>query len=175
MGTDTGHHSTASAVVVKNAVIKGYHVYKVRPPMSPVTELTIAMEYSNPHDTNATLVWMPGLETFPVPQRSKVTDEKRMLKIEDIAGLPVGHVPIGLSGCFRQLLNDGLFIKAVPTGEPIPSFPPWPAVQEKGGGVVIPCVYTISCSSADAVEIKQKITCAVDLMAESQVLEVNIV
>lgn len=28
-------------------------------------------------------------------------------------------------------------------GEPLPSFPPWPHMLEKGGGVVIPCQYKV--------------------------------
>lgn len=72
-----------------------------------------------------------------------ITDEKRQLKLEDTAGLPAGHVPRGLSHCFRTIMDQGGHICAVTIGDPVPSFPPWPAQQEVGGGVVIPCHYYI--------------------------------
>ena len=36
-----------------------------------------------------------------------VTDEKRKLKLSDIAGLPIGHVPKCLSKLFRDVLDEG--------------------------------------------------------------------
>ena len=78
------------------------------------------------------------------------TDEKRQLKLSDIAGLPVGHVPGTLSGCFRRILDSGGHIYAIVTGEPCPSFPPWPAQNEKGGGVVIPCTYVVEVDDVDS-------------------------
>ena len=36
-------------------------------------------------------------------------------------------------------MNEGWTITAEVTGEPVPSFPPWPAPNEEGGGVVLPC------------------------------------
>jgi hypothetical protein len=58
--------------------------------------------------------------------------------------LPVGHVPRYLAGLFRSVLDEGGNIFAEATGEPIPSFPPWPSQNEEGGGVVIPATYFIS-------------------------------
>jgi hypothetical protein len=40
-------------------------------------------------------------------------------------------------------MDAGGVITATVTGEPLPSFPPWPHVLEKGGGVVIPCQYKV--------------------------------
>ena len=31
-----------------------------------------------------------------------VTDNERQLNLEDVAGLPIGHVPRGLGFCFRK-------------------------------------------------------------------------
>ena len=44
------------------------------------------------------------------------TDDKRCLTVSDIAGLPVGHVPRGLAGVFRDLLDSNATIQAFPTG-----------------------------------------------------------
>ena len=68
-----------------------------------------------------------------------VTDSKRNLVLSDIAGLTVGHISRALASCFYQLLDSGGIIYATATGIPVPSFPPWPAPTEIGGGVVIPC------------------------------------
>ncbi|KAH3696988.1 hypothetical protein DPMN_084472 [Dreissena polymorpha] len=35
-------------------------------------------------------------------------------------------------------------------GEPVPSFPPWPAPNEEGDGVVLPCNYVINHSDIKA-------------------------
>ena len=66
-----------------------------------------------------------------------------MLKLSDVAGLPIGHVPRCLAGLFRTVLDEGGTIFAEATGDPIPSFPPWPAPKDEGGGVVIPANYLI--------------------------------
>lgn len=68
-----------------------------------------------------------------------VTDEKRKLKLSDIAGLPIGHVPKCLSKLFRDILDEGGEITREATDQPKPSFPPWPKPNEEGGGIVIPC------------------------------------
>ena len=50
-------------ITVSKAVIKGYHVYQVKPPMiDPPISLPVEMEYSNMKDPNACSVWMPKLE-----------------------------------------------------------------------------------------------------------------
>ena len=59
------------------------------------------------------------------------------------AGLPVGHVPRTLAGYFRSVLEDGCVFAEV-TGDPIPSFSPWPEKDEEGGGIVLPCNYIIT-------------------------------
>lgn len=87
---------------------------------------------------------MPELSSFTEEQHNIITDEGRCLYLKDIAGLPIGHVPRCIAGVFRAILDDGGTIRAKPTGIPVPSFPPWPALQEKGGGIVIPCNYIIN-------------------------------
>ena len=42
------------------------------------------------------------------------------------------------AGYFRTVLNEGGQVYAQITGEPVPSFPPWPAPSVEGGGVVLP-------------------------------------
>lgn len=69
------------------------------------------------------------------------TNIKRLLKLEDIAGLPVGHVPRSLAGYFRTILDDKGQVFAQITGEPVPSFAPWPAPTSKCRGWR--CCYTM--------------------------------
>ena len=132
-----------SKVFLKNSVIKGYHVFQIRPPKTnPPTLLTIDREYTNTHDASACLVWLPSLETFPEDIHDQFTDEKRQLMLSDVAGLPVGHVPKCLSELFCDFMDHGGKIFAEVTGDPIPSFPPWPSKDQEGGGIVLPCHYS---------------------------------
>ncbi|KAH3713528.1 hypothetical protein DPMN_073320 [Dreissena polymorpha] len=138
-------------MTLKNSVIKGYHVFMIRPFItSPPTQLIVDRDYSNKKDPDACLVWLPALETFPISVHDTVTDEKRQLKLSDIAGLPIGHVPKILSNFFSLIINEGGTITAQVTGEPVPSFPPWPAPNEEGRGVVLPCNYVINHSDIKA-------------------------
>lgn len=117
-------------------------MFQIRPPTTnPPTQLTIDREYTNTHDANACLVWLPPLENFPEDIHDKFTDEKRQLLLSDVAGLPVGHVPKCLSELFCDIMETGGKIFDVVTGDPVPSFPPWPSKEEEGGGIVLPCNY----------------------------------
>ena len=141
---DDDDRSDVSIIEVQNSVIKGYHAYKIRPPFTePPTYLRVDREYSNIKDLNACLVWIPVLSHFKENVHSMITDAKRLLKLSDVADLPIGHVPRSLAGLFRSVLDGGGEIFAEATGEPIPSFAPWPAYNEEGGGVVIPATYFI--------------------------------
>ena len=91
-------------VVVSNAVIKGYHIFQIRPP--PLLDLQVTKEYGNKHDKYACLIWVPELELIPRNMWSVVTDAKRAERVETIAGLPIGRVPQGLSSCFWELLSS---------------------------------------------------------------------
>ena len=83
-------------VIVTNAVIKGYHVYQVKPLLhNPPVRLLVDLEYTNIKDPNASLVWMPALDYFNESLHDIETDEKHHLFLKDIAGLPVSHVPWG--------------------------------------------------------------------------------
>lgn len=120
-------------------------MFRIRPPLTTLhTLLPIEPEYTNIHDICACLVWLPPLESFTDNTHEMVTDEKRQLKLSDVAGLPIGHVPRSLAPYFRSVMETGGKVFADITGEPVPSFSPWPAQQEEGGGVVIPCNYIIS-------------------------------
>lgn len=103
------------------------------------TKLKVDLEYTNIKDENASLVWIPGLDTFPKDTHDTIIDPDRHLKLSDIAGLSEGHAPWSLSSVFLQLIESSHVICAEPTEEPRKSFPPWLAVHEKGGGAVIPC------------------------------------
>ena len=161
-------------VTLKNSVVKGYHVYKIKPPMTdPATRLVIDREYSNPRDPNACLVWVPPLSDMPKEVHNIYTDMKTYLKVSDIAGLPVGHVPLGFSGTFRLFLEQGCVITCEPIAMPCPSFPPWPQVQEKGGGAVIPCDYFIKCPTNLVEFVKNKLKSAVGQMAEKDAMSIQ--
>ena len=111
--------------------------------------LIVDREYGNIHDKDACLVWLPNLECYPEELHDNETDESRHLKLFDVAGLPIGHIPRGLGGCFRELMDQNHNIYAKVTGAPRPSFPPWPAPKDIGGGAVIPCSYIIKSRNTD--------------------------
>ena len=110
---------------------------------TPPTRLTVDREYTNVHDQDACLVWLPDIDCFHSSLHELVTDEGRYLKLKDVAGLPVGHVPRTLASALRNLMDLGATVECEATDDPQPSFPPWPAQQETGGGVVIPCTYVV--------------------------------
>lgn len=133
-------------IKLSNSVIKGYHVYRIRPPVTnPPTRLRVDREYTNIKDVNACLVWIPELNSFPQHLHKLVTDTKRSLYLDDVADLPIGHVPRSLAGFFRNILDSGGSVFAEVIGDPTPSFPPWPRPDEEGGGVVLPADYFIYC------------------------------
>jgi hypothetical protein len=160
-------------IVIEGAVVKGYHDFKIRPPVTnPATELIVDREYTNIKDVNACLVWIPALNTFPPRLHDTVTDDKRHLQLRDVASLPIGHVPRGLAGAFRQImdLRNSKMCQAV--GDPVPSFSPWPAPHQNGGGVVIPCKYIINCQNSDNNKIRRILPAAILAMPENEVLNV---
>ena len=93
--------------------------------------------------------------------------------LSDIAGLPIGHVPQGLSSAIRQLLDKDCYIFAIPTGKAIPSFPPWPHIQEKGGGMVIPCQYVVRCEKMAISAAKAILQNAINEMQEKDVMQIK--
>lgn len=138
------------------------------------TRLPVDIEYTNITDQHASLVWIPELTYFPTDLHNVTTDVKRNLKLSDIAGLPVGHAPRGLSFAFRQLIENNCQIHAMTIGEPCPSFPPWPPVMEKGGGVVIPCDYVITCSPDIINYAKEIISNAIGQMPERNAMALEV-
>ncbi|WAR18261.1 hypothetical protein MAR_000099 [Mya arenaria] len=103
-----------------------------------------------------TILWCSDPSTYSqsctamrVDELGMTTDDKRHLKLEDVAGLPVGHAPRSLTPYFRNFIDRGGKVSSEVTGAPVPSYPPWPAQHEEGGGVVLPCNYIISTSCED--------------------------
>ena len=155
---------------INNSVIKGYHVHKIQPPIPTTTPLIVDREYTNISDQHACLVWMPPRTAFTAETLAMVTDEKRCLTVADIADLPVGHVPRGLAGAFRTLLDVDAAIRAVPTGMAVQSFAPWPSPGDIGGGAVVPCYYTIK--HIDREFVLHTVKTALDAMPEKDVMDV---
>ena len=90
--------------MLENCVIKGYHAYQIKPPITdPPTKLRVDREYTNIVDKEACLVWLPDLETFNESIHDMVTDQRRQLQLLDIAGLPIGHAPRTLAGFFSEV------------------------------------------------------------------------
>lgn len=127
-------------MTLRTSVIKGYHAFQIKPPSTtPPTRLTIEPEYTYIHDINACLVCLPPLDSLPGHMHSAMTDEKRQLRLEDVAGLPIGHVLRTLAVYLRSVMEDGHVF-----AEPVPSSSPWPEKDEEGGGIVLPCSYMIT-------------------------------
>ena len=58
-------------------------------------------------------------------------------------------------------------------GLPCPSFPPWPQLQEKGGGAIIPCDYFIQCTSNLVEYVKKELKSAVGKMKEKDAMSIQ--
>ena len=132
-------------------------------------------EYTNISDNDACLVWLPELETFHESLHNMVTDQQRQLKLSDVANLPIGHAPRILASFFRSVLDSDGSIYAECTGNPCPSFPPWPAPAETGGGVVIPCKYFILCDNKDFKHFVAQLQATLDKMPEGSVMKMSVV
>lgn len=99
MDAEIKNSSSSSKIIINKCVVKGYHAFKIRPPFtSPPTRLLVDREC---------LVWLPPLNKFPPHMHDNITDAKRQLKLSDIAGLPIGHVPRCLSSHFRDIFDNG--------------------------------------------------------------------
>lgn len=90
-------------IIIKNAVVKGFHEFQIRPP--PTLQLPVTKEYGNKYDPHSCLVWVPEIDKIPNNLLNEVTDHKRGERVRNIAGLPIGRVPKGLSSCFWNLLS----------------------------------------------------------------------
>lgn len=80
------------------------------------------------------------------------------MKLADIAGLPVGHVPRVLASCVYKVLACGVG-NATVTCDPVQSFLPWPAPSERGGGTVTLCEYILHVSDEENVLTMLKEKC----------------
>lgn len=91
--------------------------------------------------------------------------------LRDITGLPVGHIPRTLASAFRKLIVMGANVFCEATDKPQPSFPPWPAPQEVGGGAVIPCTYIVRHENMQSIiDIVQK---ALSKMPERDTIKIE--
>ncbi|XP_070552299.1 uncharacterized protein [Ptychodera flava] len=162
-------------ISIKNAAIKGYHVYQVRAPEG--LHLVVKKEYGNPHDQYALMIYVPELVDIEASMHNIVTDDKRDLVLQQVAGLPMGHVPYILSEGIYKCIDMKLASKVTccVTGGPRQSFPPWPAVDEKGGGALIPADYFITVSDEHLSTAVKLVNDAIQKMAEKSVLEVVVV
>lgn len=115
------------SIPLKNSVIKGYHLYEIRPPLNLTDSLNKITCRSRVYKFNwptCISAWF-GFQSFPTDLHNVITDVERNLKLSDISGLPVGHVPRGLSLAFLQLIENNCQIRALTIGD----------VMEKGGGI----------------------------------------
>lgn len=160
----------------KKSVVKGYHAYKIKPPITdPPTKLRVDRVYTNIVDRDACLVWLPEREEFDEHLLDMITDRQRHLKLSDIAGLPIGHAPRVLAGFFRTVLDEDGSVYADATGDPCQSFPPWPALGDKGGGAVIPCSYHITSSPSKFEYNLSLLNSTLEKMPEGSVMNVSFI
>lgn len=112
----TTFSSTSSKIIIDKCVVNDYHAFKIRPFTStpPVYLLIENIQRCLGKDY--------PLKKFPLHVHNNITDEKRQLKVIDIAGLPIGYVP----QVFRHILDNGGIIYAEVTAQPVPSFHPYP-------------------------------------------------
>ena len=130
--------TTCNGIIVDNCVIKGYHSYKIAPPIQTV-ELQLKPEYRNYHDRDAVLVWMPRKEAIQKEILMQTTRQGfKIVQLVSPCPCIIGHVPRGLATSFRTLMDQGKTISAIATGTPRQSFPPWPLPLEKGVGQWFP-------------------------------------
>ena len=160
--------------MIRNCVIKGVHKYKIRPPLN--LNLLVEKEYDNIKDAQACLIWLPDPEDLTEDQLNSIYNPAKRLTLKDVAGLPVGHVPRGLAGALRQILDiPGCTVYCIATGEPQNSFPPWPALKEEGGGRVVPCDFIVEVTVPQNVTKCQRLLQKdLDRMDERDVIVIDI-
>jgi len=67
---------------LQHSVIKGYHYFKIKPPKD--VSLQVDLEYTNVHDVNAALVWVPALNELPTELHNATSDPARHLKVRPV-------------------------------------------------------------------------------------------
>lgn len=133
-------------VVLKNFVIKGYYIYKVKFLMiNFVICFMVEREFFNFCDFSVCLVWILFLLDMFIDLYDMYIDFKRYLKVFDVVGLLIGYVFQGFSGIFCFFMEKGCVILSEFIRILCFSFFLWFQVYEKGGGVVIFCDYFIKC------------------------------
>ncbi|KAJ8023034.1 hypothetical protein HOLleu_38100 [Holothuria leucospilota] len=143
-------------IKIQNSVIKGYHEYKIAPPIELPLRLT--PQYANIHDEEAVLVWMPNEHSINEEiLKSKNSQGITIKELVNPVSVIIGHVPRGLGRLLKQCMDKNVQVTCLATGKPRQSFPPWPHFSQKGGGVVIPCEYILTCKKNEAQELISKI------------------
>lgn len=152
-------------VVQVRSSIKGYHKFKRAPPQNIHMEVT--PEANNDKDEHAMTVTMPSLDEIPGRHHQEITKvakrDEPAQRVIDVAGKMIGRVPANLCKLFRQQLlsRDVAKITCLATGAPKGSKrPPLRAAFKRnvnnggldkcGGGIVVPCIFFLHCSTADA-------------------------
>ena len=156
---------------IEDSVVKGYHEYRIAPPLA--LELVLQPEYDNIHDKDAILVWMPSIKDENV-LNEKTSQGLYVKDLVDPVPLIIGHVPRGLAAVFRQFLDEKYSLTCVATGKPIPSFPPWPHLSEKGGGVVIPCTYKIYCEKNQIGDVISRVRNIIPIVKGGDAMKLSI-
>ncbi|XP_078608065.1 uncharacterized protein LOC144880005 isoform X2 [Branchiostoma floridae x Branchiostoma japonicum] len=164
-----------ATITMENLVIKGYHYFRRRPLLG--FNMDVVREWDNPYDKDAFLVRMPHLANIPADKHDLVTDAKRGLTVRSIAGKDIGRLPAGLCKILAELDRDGVLTDptCVATGPPEPSFVPWPAPSDRGGGVVVRCKVLIDVHARDRQAIVETLWEGVDRHMSDVKSVVNIV
>jgi len=66
-----------------------------------------------------------------------------------------------------------MVLYAIVTGDPVPSFSPWPLPSEEGGGVVLPCNFIIYSSPVFIQNYNNQISDLIKDIPEDDVLQVH--
>lgn len=93
----TTFSSTSSKIIIDKCVVNDYHAFKIRPFTSTPPVYLLIENIQRCH-----CMFGKAYPLKKVPQHvcNNITDEKRQLKVIDIAGLPIGHVPQYFSSHF---------------------------------------------------------------------------
>ncbi|XP_070574968.1 uncharacterized protein [Ptychodera flava] len=171
---DRSEKEQKAVITVRNAIIKGYDVFQVKPPAG--LKLLVKKEYGNPYDDHALLLWLPKLVDIEESKHNIVIDDMREIVLKQVADLPMGNVPFVLSeGIYRCIeLNLASEVTCLATGSPRDSFPPWPAEDERGCKSVIPADYSVTVSNQHLSAAVKLVLDAIGKMTENSVLKVEV-
>eukprot|EP00794_Sanderia_malayensis_P000929 gene929-236_t len=93
--------NTIKNEVCINWSIKGYHMFKIKPPQN--IPLTVMREDHNSYDLNAIKVMVP----------MNLEDKYKSKEAEGILGRQIGRVPANLCKVFRKILSEDTLIEPI--------------------------------------------------------------